>query len=352
MVLLLNNKSFTYEQIKAGKYKVDSAFEERTLSFCNLWLNGQKEFEQKTSGSTGPPKLIKIRRKQMLISAQQTVDALNLNPNDVALVCLDSAYIGGKMMLVRAFEHQMKIIIIEPSSNPLEKIDAPFHFAAMVPLQFENTIKYYLEKLTNCKAILIGGAAVSQTLAAKIEDLSTPVYSTYGMTETVSHIALKRLSAPAENVYTTIGNVKVKCNSDQQLIIKGDITYNKELITNDRVEILSPTTFKWLGRTDNTINSGGVKIQLDDIEASINLLFSDLHIKNRFFLAKKMDETLGDKLVLYIENASQNLRDNLLDRLKERLEKYACPKEIISVSSFLETPSGKVNKPLIISQLS
>lgn len=350
MNLLLNNKAYSYKQIKNGKYSFSSSFEERTLLFFQQWLNGQQEFEQKTSGSTGEPKLIKITRAQMLISAKQTVEILKLKPSDVALVCIDTAFIGGKMMLVRAFEYQMKIIIIEPSSNPLEKIDTPFHFAAMVPLQFENTIKNNSAKLDNCKAIIIGGAPVSETLATKIAVLDFLVYSTYGMTETVSHIALKRLSAPVENFYTTVGDINIRTNDNEQLIIKGAVTNGKQLTTNDRVQILSPKTFKWLGRIDNVVNSGGIKIQLDNIETAIGLLFSELNVENRFFLAPKPDDTLGDKLVLFIESPNQNLQFDLLEKLKDRLEKYVYPKEIIYVSSFLETASGKVNKLLTIEQ--
>lgn len=344
MELLLNNKSFSYEQIKAGEYVSASPFEERTLLFCQQWLNGQQEFEQKTSGSTGKPKPIKITRAQMVVSAKQTVDALNLASDDVALVCIDTAFIGGKMMLVRAFEHQMKIIIIEPSSNPLENIETPFHFAAMVPLQFENTIKSNLEKLANCKAIIIGGAPVSESLASKILSLKVPVFSTYGMTETSSHIALKRLSLPAEDHYTTLGDVTIKINSNEQLLIKGTITNNVELITSDRVRILSSTTFKWLGRIDNVVNSGGLKIQLEEIESQIEHLFKINGIKNRFFLIGEPDAYLGEKLILCLEGKNSTIQTNIANLLETHLEKFSRPKEILFIINFTESTSGKIKR--------
>ncbi len=350
MKLLLNNKSYSYQQIKSGDYESNSTFEERTLAFCRQWLNGQKIFEQKTSGSTGKPKTILITRAQMQLSAKQTVATLKLVTNDVALVCVDTAYIAGKMMLVRAFENSLQIVIIEPSSNPLENIKSPFHFAAMVPLQFENVInnESTKSKLAHCKAILIGGAPVSNSLANQIAKIQCPVFATYGMTETVSHIALKRLSAPTEDFYTTIGNVELQTNTDDQLIIKGAITNNQKLVTNDIVQLLSPNTFKWLGRIDNVVNSGGVKIQLEDVETSIDLLFSKLSITNRFFLAKKTDVYLGELMVLYIEFEIKIKHQVLVKKLKYHLAKFSCPKEIIYTSRFEETASGKINKPLTI----
>ena len=348
--LLLNNKPFSYEQIKGGDYTISSPFEERTLLFCRQWLNGQNEFEQKTSGSTGTPKLIKISRVQMCMSAAITVSALNLSANDIALVCVDTAYIAGKMMLARAFEHQMNIIIVEPTSNPLERINTPFHFAAMVPMQIENTLinTTTKDKLADCKAILIGGAPVSIKLATQIATLKTPIYATYGMTETVSHIALQKLSSPSENYFTTMGDIHIKTNNNDQLIIKGAITNNEALITNDRIELLSPRTFKWLGRIDNVINSGGIKFQIEDIETSIALLFNDLNIVNRFFVAKNSDEYLGDKIALYIEAKSQNSFKNLKGVLKKRLAKHHLPREVFFIDNFIETGSGKVDKLAVI----
>ena len=303
-------------------------------------------FEQKTSGSTGLPKLIHITRAQMVISAELTVSALNLSSNDIALVCVDTAYIAGKMMLVRAFEYQMNILIIEPSSNPLAHVNTPFHFAAMVPMQIENTLNSTTskEKLAHCKAILIGGAPVNIKLSKQLEKLQTPIYATYGMTETVSHIALQKLSSPSENYFTTVGDVTISTNNNDQLIINGAITNNKELITNDRVRLLSPNTFIWMGRSDNVVNSGGVKFQLEDVENSIALLFNDLNIYNNFFAAKIKDEYLGDKIALYIEIENRLLPPNFKDVLKHRMAKHQFPREIILAKKFITTGSGKIDK--------
>lgn len=344
--LELNNKSYSYEQIKNGSYKPSSSFEERTLLFCQEWLNGKDQFEQKTSGSTGKPKAIHINRKMMTVSASQTVKALKLKSNDVALVCVDPAYIAGKMMLVRAFEHDMQIIIVEPSANPVEKVDKQFHFIAMVPLQLQNVLNNTdtLDKLNGCKAVLVGGAPVSAHLSSQLAILEIPVFGTYGMTETVSHIALKRLSAPPEKFYTVIGDSKLRVNKNDQLVIKGSITNNKDVVTNDRVQLLTPTTFIWLGRTDNVINSGGVKIQIEEVEASISLLFERMEINNRFFLDAVKDEALGQKLILLVEGHEHDVPSNLMEKLKLELEKFECPRDIILVPEFDETSTGKIDR--------
>ncbi|MCF6353128.1 MAG: AMP-binding protein, partial [Cyclobacteriaceae bacterium] len=332
---------------RTGDYSTTTNFEANTLTFCKQWLTNQKAFEQLTSGSTGKPKTIKITRAQMQLSARLTIEALSLKANDVALVCIDTAYIGGKMMLVRGLEHQLQLIINEPSANPLDGLKQDFDFAAMVPMQFQHALQSSSARINACKAIIIGGASVSDLLAAQITNLKTAIYSTYGMTETVSHIALKRLSSPSQNYYTTIGSIDIYTNNKEQLILKGAITNNKELITNDRAQILSPTTFKWLGRVDNVINSGGVKIQLETVEASIELLFNKLHITNQFFLASKPDAYWGNKLILFIEYPKLLPPETLLSKLKKHLAKFTCPKEIIYVPKFAKTSSGKIDKPTI-----
>ncbi len=342
--LLLNNKSFSYEQIRNGKYKTSTLFEECTLLFCHQWLNGQEVFEQKTSGSTGKPKLIKISRPQMKLSAQLTIGALGLQANDTALVCIDTAYIGGKMMLVRAFEHNLNLIINEPLSNPLENITVPIDFIAMVPMQFENSLNNHPKKIANCKAIIIGGAPINHSLAEKIALLKTPIFSTYGMTETVSHIALKRLSHPREKHFTTLDDVKIATNNHEQLIINGAITNHKELLTNDRVTLLSPTTFNWLGRIDNVVNSGGVKIQLEEVESLIEIYFNKINLNSRFFLYGVSDSYLGQKLVLCIESKNIIIPANTINSPSIGINKLSCPKDIIYIKKFIDTSSGKIDR--------
>ncbi|MCF6359310.1 MAG: AMP-binding protein [Cyclobacteriaceae bacterium] len=342
--LLLNNKLFSYEQLRSGKYESSTPFEEHTLLFCKQWLNGQEVFEQKTSGSTGKPKTIKITRAQMQLSARLTVEALSLKTNDVALVCIDTAFIGGKMMLVRGFEHKLQLIIKEPSSNPLEPIKDPIDFIAMVPIQFENSLLNHQKKVVSCKAIIIGGAAINHSLAEKIAQLKTPIYSTYGMTETVSHVALKRLSNPIDHYFTTLGDVKIEINSQEQLMINGAITNHQNLITNDRVELISSTEFRWLGRNDNVVNSGGIKIQLEEVENQIERYFESKNIKNRFFLYGIPDDYLGTKLILCVETNNIIMPMDSINFLSMGINKLSRPKDIIYINQFIETKSGKINR--------
>src|SRR5688572_15864980 len=175
-----------------------SEFESETFSFIRDWLQGLDSFKLQTSGSTGTPKEITVTRNQLRQSADRTLQALGINPGDTALVCLDTKYIAGKMMVVRALQGNLKIYAVEPVSNPLLKLSSntAISFAAFVPLQLQEILKHgdCVQKLNQLKAIIVGGVAVSTSLQGEISKLSTPVFATYGMTETVSHIALQRLN--------------------------------------------------------------------------------------------------------------------------------------------------------------
>lgn len=342
--LLLNNKSFTYENIKNGYYEPTTLFEKNTLDFCRQWLNGQRTFNQQTSGSTGKPKTIEIPRTQMRLSAQLTVGALGLQAADTALVCIDTAYIGGKMMLVRALEHHMQLVIIEPTSNPMETISLEPHFVSMVPMQVANTIENNVHKLKKCKGLLIGGAPINNELSKKLTTLATPIYNTYGMTETASHVALRRVSHPVEPYFNGLGDVHFTTTKDKRLKIKGSITQQKLLQTNDIVELHSQNSFTWLGRADNVINSGGIKIHPEQIEPLVAEVLDKINMKYRFFLAGTPNNTLGQQLILVVETTDKKVLAKINSTLSTLLSKYHRPKLVLGCSSFIETDNGKIQR--------
>jgi o-succinylbenzoate---CoA ligase len=326
-----------------------SEYEKKIIDFCQNWQSGQEEFIIKTSGSTGEPKPIILNRNQMIASAKLTGKTFGLNSSDTALVCLNVEYIAGMMMLVRGMVLGLNLTIIEPSGNPFHELKNPvFDFFAFVPLQLENLLEIdeNLAVLNQSKAIIVGGAAVNEVLEQKIQRLTVPVFSTYGMTETVSHIAIRRLNGENKSGnFHVLDGVKIEIDNRNCLNIISESSNNKLVQTNDIVETISEKEFRLIGRFDNIINSGGVKIQLEKVEKAIE---KEIQIFNpkRYFAYGIPDEKLGQKLVLVVETDifEGNLKELILSKIKLILPKYEIPKEIIFIKSFQETPSGKIDK--------
>ena len=332
-----------------------SDYDKKAIDFCEKWLAGQKEFILKTSGSTGEPKPIILTRQQMITSAKLTGVTFGLKHFDRALVCLNVDYIAGIMMLVRGMELGLRLTIVEPDGNPLKNLENEvFDFFAFVPLQLQNLLenKIYVQKLNQAKAIIVGGAAVNEVLENKIQQLQVAVYSTYGMTETVSHIAIKRLNGQNINDYfQVLGGVKIGTDSRNCLNIIAKASNNQLVQTNDIVEIINDQTFKLIGRIDNIINSGGIKIQLEKVE---KLIENDIKILNpkRYFAYGIADEKLGQKLVLFIEGNQfeEAEKSTFLKNIQSVLSKYEVPKEIYVVDKFIELPTGKIDKKAVVSK--
>jgi O-succinylbenzoic acid--CoA ligase len=229
-------------------------------------------------------------------------------------------------MFVRAFVLGLDLDFIEPKSQPLKNNSTIYDFAAMVPLQVENSI----DELKNIKKLIIGGAKINSKLEKKLLDLPTLSYETYGMTETITHIAAKRIG---EKSFTLLPNISIKTNHNNCLMIHAPLICDQQIITNDVVELINENQFTFIGRSDNVINSGGIKLFPEQIEAKlIN------KINHRFIIIGKADEILGDKVVLIIESEKYLLDETIFDIL----EKFEKPKEIIFVSKFKETQTGKI----------
>ncbi|MEX2336535.1 MAG: AMP-binding protein [Fulvivirga sp.] len=342
----INDRQISLDEIK--NHAPSSPFEGNAVTFIKLWLSGENIFELETSGSTGVPKTINIIRKQMEASARFTVETLGLKPGQTVLVCLDTSYIAGKMILVRALVNNMNIVLQPPSANPLLHLDASPDFVALVPLQLQEILKEKrsADKLDKMQAVIVGGAPVNSSLESKIQSIKAPVYATYGMTETVSHIALKKLNgADRSDVFKAFEEVKLGLDERGCLTIQSVLTNNKKIITNDRVILLDDHHFDWLGRIDNVINSGGVKVQSEKVEKVAELVFGQLNIPNRFFIAGLPDERLGEKIVLAIEAPKPLPQESLImEMLKKQLSLYELPKEVIYISEFKETATGKMNR--------
>lgn len=290
-----------------------------------------------TSGSTGKPKPMWVERSRMEASARITCQFLGLTKEDIALLCLSEDYIAGKMMRVRSEVCGMQLIEVAPSGHPLAGLTETPSFAAMVPMQVYNSLQVPEERrmLMGIRNIIIGGGAVSAELAAELRSFPNAVWSTYGMTETLSHIALRRLSGPeASDWYTPFESVTVSTNANGVLVIDAPLVCPERLTTNDIVE-LHPDgrRFRIRGRRDNVICSGGIKLQIEEIEAALQP-----YIPCPFAITKRPDEKFGETVVLV---AASNDLAALKTICEDHLPKYRQPRHYVSVTDIPMTDTGK-----------
>lgn len=307
--------------------------------FLEEWNNPSPYVHVQTSGSTGAPKPMLVEKQRMLNSARITCDFLGLREGDTALLCMSLDYIAGKMMVVRSIERGLKLISVEPSGHPLSTPHSPLSFAAMVPMQVYNSLQVPEEKerLKQIRHLIIGGGAIDDALAAALKTFPNHVWSTYGMTETLSHIALRRLNGPeASEWYTPFPSVKVSLNEDSCLVIDAPLVCPSRLVTNDIAELSSGTVpnmkFRILGRKDNVICSGGIKIQIETVERQLRP-----HLQAPFLITKRPDAKFGEAVVLLTEGAVDEGRRVCA----QVLPKYNQPKAYLHVDKIPLTATGK-----------
>ena len=301
-------------------------FERETAVFILEWFNQNNYIELTTSGTTGSPKKIRILKQAMIHSSIATGAFFDLKKGDKALHCLPTKYIAGKMMLIRGLILGLEMDFVAPSSNPLEGNKTEYDFVAMVPLQVQNS----LLELYKVKKLIIGGAKINKALQVELLKIPIAIYETYGMTETITHIAAKKIT---ETPFSVLPNVSISQDSRNCLVIDAPRISEEIIVTNDLVELISDSQFIFLGRIDNVVNSGGIKLFPEQIEDKLAE-----KIKSRFFVAGIPDEILGEKLILVIESEKEIVNETIFNSLN----KYEKPKAIYFVPKFIETESGKV----------
>ena len=335
---------------------------ESVRDFLIEWFSDSPTVNLHTSGSTGVPKLIVAEKSRMIASAKMTLDYLNLKRGDTALLCLSVNYIAGKMMIVRAIVGGLNLLIGDLSSNPLQNEERHIDFAAMVPLQVYNSFRDKNGRFSRIGKVIIGGGAIDRNEENLYSTLPNEIYATYGMTETLSHIAMRRINGDKRSPYFTPMDevdVKVKEEKDENigtLVINAPRLCAETLYTNDNVEMRSDGTFRILGRKDNVVCSGGIKLQIEEIEAKLaNIINVD------FAISSKPDEKLGEKLVLVIEDSKERhvatsssalLSSYLGFDLTSCLEKYEIPKEVFYILHLPRTESGKIARAALKQMLS
>lgn len=308
--------------------------------FLAQWNDTSDVIEVHTSGSTGKPKRLLVEKRRMVNSARITCDFLGLKEGDSALLCMPLDYIAGKMVVVRSLVSHLHLISVTPSSHPLKDVTQPIDFAAMVPLQVYSSMQEPAERerLMSIRHLIIGGGAIDDSLESQLQQFPNAVWSTYGMTETLSHIALRRISGENSSLwYSPLDGVDVSLSSDSCLEIYAPQVNPEKLHTNDIAELRTlpdgSKEFRILGRKDNVIDSGGIKIQAEEVERLLRP-----HLSCGFMITKVSDARLGEAVTLLVESDDV---DNILAVCKHVLPRHWVPRHIFPESHIPITETGK-----------
>jgi O-succinylbenzoic acid--CoA ligase len=317
------------------------------FDFIKAWMDESiQNFGIRTSGSTGAPKEIFHSREAMTVSAVRTCNFLDLKAGDSALLALPATHIGGRMMIVRGMVRKLKLICTEPKSDPLASLEynGVIDFASFTPMQISMILDSPASsaRLDHIEKIILGGGEVSHTLKEKLQHIHSPVYETYGMTETISHIALKKLNgSDNSDHFTVLDGVSITVDERSCLVIHAPHLSGETIITNDIVNIINNKQFIWIGRYDNMINTGGIKIAAENIERKLHP-----YIDRNFFIAGMADDVWGQQVVMIIESPPINEAEQAAyaDLFARHLGKYEKPKQVLALGQFSYTETGKVNK--------
>ena len=308
--------------------------------FLAQWNDTSDVIEVHTSGSTGKPKRLLVEKQRMVNSARITCDFLGLKEGDSALLCMPLDYIAGKMVVVRSLVSHLHLISVTPSSHPLKDVTQPIDFAAMVPLQVYSSLQEPAERerLMSIRHLIIGGGAIDDSLESQLQQFPNAVWSTYGMTETLSHIALRRISGENSSLwYSPLDGVDVSLSSDSCLEIFAPKVNPEKLHTNDIAELRTlpdgSKEFRILGRKDNVIDSGGIKIQAEEVERLLRP-----HLSCGFMITKVSDARLGEAVTILIESDDAYLA---LSICKHVLPKHWVPRHVLPISHIPLTDTGK-----------
>lgn len=326
---------------------VHDSVPEEVQDFLKIWLDDNDYIEVKTSGSTGSPKSIRLFKKNMIASAKTTNRVFNLSPNDVVFCPLPARYIAGKMMIVRALTGQLNLYYTHSSSNPLQDIpeNQIFKFGVFTPHQLTHILdnEDTANKINQFEQILLGGSRIDPSLLKKIQSLQPTCFIGFGMTETMSHVAIKALNGPNKNdFYQACGETYFEQDASDCLIIHAPHLNIEGLKTTDVVQLYSSTSFKWKGRIDHAINSGGIKLHPELMEQKIHDLITE-----PFYIIGKPDRVYGFRPIIYIESHEPMGTRTLLEAINNRLDPYEKIISIRVVSQFKYTPNNKVKRILL-----
>lgn len=325
-----------------------------TAQFILDYLNSSPSISINSSGTTDVAKSFPINKSRMISSALMTGKFFSLTAGSVALLALPITYIAGKMMVVRALTLGLSLYIVKPSSDPFIDNHLPdnIDFAPFVPLQVQTILATELssKKLNSVKIVLLGGAIIDSSLSERIKLQSNAYYESFGMTETLSHIALRKINGKSVNSgeFNALPDVSFTKDDRDCLVINAHLLLDSPLVSNDVVNLIDANTFIWLGRFDNVINSGGVKILPESLEKQL----LDV-IPVDFCIVSEPDERLGQKLVLVVEamNISNIEVEKIFNAMKSKIEPYLIPKSVYCMPELLRNAHGKLLRHLIIANI-
>jgi len=321
---------------KIALYYDDTSRKEEVTSFIKSWGNDEKVIAIYTSGSTGKPKNIELAKEKIQISARKTLEYFKIEEGSSALLCLSLETIAGKMMLVRSLIGGLKLHVVTVSTNPILALKNPIDFVALVPMQLEAAVDTAFEKLKSIKTILVGGAPVSEELIQKLKDKKITVFQSYGMTETISHVAIRKIGFETEEYYQALPGITFS-SDEQRLIIDYPEVLSEKLRTNDCVNLIDSKHFQYLNRYDFIINTGGIKVNPEEIELKLKPL-----LKQAFFIWFVKDVHLGQKIVLVVQEMI-NLKLKKKD-FTHYLNKYEIPKNYCQIKDFVLSKSQKIDR--------
>lgn len=340
--ITINGKTYTVEEAPLLKDRFASEYGEDSFmaslgGFLAEWYNESPLLKVHTSGSTGTPKELWVEKERMMNSAHLTVSFLGLKAGNSALLCMPLPYIAGKMVVVRSIIAGLNLMVVTPCGRPLQDITEIPDFAAMIPMQVFNSLQHpeEREKLMQIRHLIIGGGAIDKNMAEELKSFPNAVWSTYGMTETLSHIALRRLNgSDASEWYTPFDNVSLNLSDEGTLIISAPSVNPETLITNDIVEFNDKGQFRILGRKDNTINTGGVKVQIEQVEEKLSHYLPE----GSYMITSVPDAKFGEKIVMLVS------REMNTDDAINNLPHYWRPKHIILIPELPLTGTGKPDR--------
>jgi len=328
--------------------EIHSDQEQHFNHFIKEWEDYNDYIEIETSGSTGRPKKIKLLKQSMRVSATNTIEFFNLKENDCLFLCLPLHTIAAKMMIIRAIVGKMRLVVHKPSKNPLKELNHDVKLISLTPMQMKYVIDESFHKTSMIQNILLGGAPVDYKLEQKLKEIdSCSIFHSYGMTETASHVAIRKIDEHQSDLFNAINGVSFTQTKDGCLIINYPAFQNEKIETNDVVDLKTNDSFIWKGRKDFVINTGGVKVHAEELENVIASFFT-----KPFFISSIQDSYLGSKIIMIIESKIELDDKKILAQISTLVPPYSVPKEIYYLTTFERTKSGKLNRKKSLSNVS